>query len=168
MKNFSRISNILGTWTSTTHLKADIGSYELMAYFVIHFMPDPMSAYRCSLDLCDELENNVCVMSSSDHADSSTNMDNKCQKMQDSIVEWSDGTITRFVGANVGQSQIQFSFYLTYLHCSRCIHVLWRYVCFNKTACMGISHLNLGSKKDFFHSLSITVYSQGRRRVSIQ
>ena len=100
MKNFSRISNILGTWTSTTHLKADIGSYELMAYFVIHFMPDPMSAYRCSLDLCDELENNVCVVSSSNDT---------CQSMQDHVVEWSDGTIiTRFFGA-IEQSQIQFS-----------------------------------------------------------
>jgi hypothetical protein len=107
MKNFSRISNILGTWTSTTHLKADIGSYELMAYFVIHFMPDPMSAYRCALDLCDELENDVCVMSGSNDADSSTNMENKCQRMQDSVVEWSDGTITRFVGPNVEQSQSQ-------------------------------------------------------------
>jgi len=88
MKNISRISKILGSWTSTTHLKADIGSYELMAYFVIHFMPDPMSAYACSIQSCHELENNICVLNSDDQ---DTNTTDRCESMDDSIVEWSDG-----------------------------------------------------------------------------
>ena len=89
MKNFSRIANLLGTWTSTTHLKANIGSYELMAYFVIHLMPDPMSNYRCSINQCDELENKVCVMGEYNV----TTTGNTCENMDEHVTDWSDGTI---------------------------------------------------------------------------
>jgi hypothetical protein len=60
MKNNTRIASLLGTWTGETHLKTDIGSYELSAYFVIHFMPDPTREYACTLPNCSEFQNHIC------------------------------------------------------------------------------------------------------------
>jgi hypothetical protein len=52
MKNLTRLSSaILGTWSTWTHLSAHIpglGRYEVMAYFVVHFVPDPTRPYACS------------------------------------------------------------------------------------------------------------------------
>jgi len=82
-KNNTRIASLLGTWTGTTHLKTDIGSYELMAYFVIHLMPDPMRGYTCSLDDCEEVENKACVLNA--HGDG------ECKDIADTLLDWSDG-----------------------------------------------------------------------------
>lgn len=86
-KNSTRISSLLGTWTGQTHLKADIGSYELMAYFAIHIMPDPMRAYECSLPNCSEFENKACVLDK--------NGDPSCTELTDTILDWSDGELAR-------------------------------------------------------------------------
>eukprot|EP00979_Chaetoceros_neogracilis_P002221 scaffold387_cov266-Chaetoceros_neogracile.AAC.13 len=82
-KNNTRIASLLGTWTGTTHLKTDIGSYELMAYFVIHLMPDPMRGYSCSLNDCKEIENKACMLDSRG--------DGECTPIADSVLDWSDG-----------------------------------------------------------------------------
>ena len=83
-KNATRIASILGTWTGQTHLKTDIGSYELLAYFVVHFMPDPMRGYGCSLKDCIEEHNQVCELGSD-----GTNV---CNDIAGNVVDWSDGT----------------------------------------------------------------------------
>ena len=82
-KNATRLASILGTWTGQTHLKTDIGSYELLAYFVVHFMPDPMRGYGCSLADCVEEHNQVCTIGS-DYAGS-------CSGIPGEVVDWSDG-----------------------------------------------------------------------------
>ena len=82
-KNVTRLASILGTWTGQTHLKTDIGKYELLAYFVIHFMPDPMRGYGCSLQNCIEEHNQVCQLDKDYSA--------KCVDVADNVVEWSDG-----------------------------------------------------------------------------
>jgi len=92
-KNSTRISSLLGTWTGQTHLKADIGSYELMAYFAIHFMPDPMRAFACSLPNCSEFENKACVLDK--------NGDPSCTELTDGILDWSDVTAFMYFGAKV-------------------------------------------------------------------
>lgn len=92
-KNSTRISSLLGTWTGQTHLKADIGSYELMAYFAIHIMPDPMRAFACSLPNCSEFENKACVLDS--------NGDPSCTELTDGILDWSDVTAFMYFGAKV-------------------------------------------------------------------
>lgn len=82
-KNDTRIASLLGTWTGQTHIKTEIGSYELEAYFVIHFMPDPMRGYSCSLDDCSEFENNACMLNDSG--------DGVCKKISETVLDWSDG-----------------------------------------------------------------------------
>ena len=38
-KNATRLSSLLGTWTIWADTKASIGNYQVLAYFVVHFMP---------------------------------------------------------------------------------------------------------------------------------
>lgn len=94
-KNDTRISSLLGTWTAQTHLKADIGSYELLAYFVIHFMPNPLRGYGCSLSDCNEDLNQVCEKTALLH--------NKptCQTMLNNSLQWSDVNAFIYFGARV-------------------------------------------------------------------
>jgi len=92
-KNNTRIASLLGTWTGTTHLKTDIGSYELMAYFVIHLMPDPMRGYTCSLDDCKEVENKACVLNA--HGDG------ECKDIADTLLDWSDVSAFLYFGAKI-------------------------------------------------------------------
>jgi hypothetical protein len=92
-KNSTRIASLLGTWTGQTHLKTDIGSYELMAYFVIHLMPDPMRGYACSLDDCSEVENNACVLNKRG--------DGVCQDIADNVLDWSDVSAFMYFGAKI-------------------------------------------------------------------
>jgi hypothetical protein len=64
-----------------------------MAYFVIHFMPDPMSVYQCSIDSCSELNNKVCVYEDETSSESpkDTSLETKCESMEKNLVPWSDG-----------------------------------------------------------------------------
>ncbi len=95
IKNTTRLASTLGTWTGQTHLKTDIGKYELLAYFVIHFMPDPMRGYGCSLEDCLEQQNKVCEVDG-DHPPS-------CNDIAGNVVDWSDG---RFVICSLYDSLI--------------------------------------------------------------
>jgi len=92
-KNITRLASILGTWTGQTHLKADIGSYELLAYFVIHLMPDPMRGYGCSLVGCSEEENQVCEIGQDGNG--------VCTNIADNVVDWSDVTAFIYFGARI-------------------------------------------------------------------
>lgn len=96
MKNNTRLASLLGTWTGETHLKTDIGSYELSAYFVIHFMPDPTREYACTLPNCSEFQNHVCKW----------DMDQKKKKCIDlttssESLDWSDINAFVYFGAKV-------------------------------------------------------------------
>ena len=91
-KNTTSLASILGTWTGQTHLKTDIGSNELLAYFVVHFMPDPMRGYGCSLKDCIEEQNQVCEVV----GDGGTN-DHVCSDMTGKVVDWSDGTYSTYL-----------------------------------------------------------------------
>mmetsp|Transcript_22100 Transcript_22100/g.39831 ORF Transcript_22100/g.39831 Transcript_22100/m.39831 type:complete len:457 (-) Transcript_22100:283-1653(-) len=96
-KNTTRLSSILGTWTATSHLKADIGSYEMLAYFTIHFMADPMRGYGCSLKDCHESTNHVCVTNkNTDHVPTCVDM-----AADDSLIDWSDVTAFIYFGLKV-------------------------------------------------------------------
>ena len=92
-KNSTRIASLLGTWTGQTHLKTDIGSYELMAYFVIHFMPDPMRGYACSLTDCSEFENHACM--------SDRRGNRACNDISDTLLDWSDISAFMYFGARI-------------------------------------------------------------------
>jgi hypothetical protein len=96
MKNNTQIASLLGTWTGETHLKTDIGSYELSAYFVIHFMPDPTREYACTLSDCSEFQNHVCKW----------NMETKKKQCIDlttssELLDWSDINAFVYFGARV-------------------------------------------------------------------
>lgn len=68
-------------------VKAMIGNYQLLTYFVVHFMPDPMREYSCSIKNCQEIENQICIKQ-----DEGNHAASKCVNMTDQVVEWSDGT----------------------------------------------------------------------------
>ena len=89
VKNATRLASLLGTWTGQTHLKTDIGSYELSASFVIHLMPDPTRGYGCALPDCNEVKNQVCLIE--DVPDQETFGENVCENIAGNIVDWSDG-----------------------------------------------------------------------------
>ena len=89
MKNATRIASLLGTWTGQTHLKTDIGSYELSASFVIHLMPDPTRGYECVLPDCNEIKNQVCLIE--DSTDPKEFEEHVCENIAGNIVNWSDG-----------------------------------------------------------------------------
>lgn len=62
MKNLTLLSSLLGTWSTWTHLSTRIpglGRYEVMAYFVVHFVPDPTRQNACPED-DDNNNNNNC------------------------------------------------------------------------------------------------------------
>ena len=51
VKSDDRLASLLGTWTGQSHIKAfSVGHYELLVYFVVHIMPDPMRGYPRSQD----------------------------------------------------------------------------------------------------------------------
>jgi len=100
IKNITRIASTLGTWTGQTHLKTDIGSYELLAYFVIHFMPDPMRGYGCSLEGCIEQHNQICEVGNTD-ADGVDGYTQSCNDIAGNIIDWSDVTAFMYFGARI-------------------------------------------------------------------
>lgn len=93
MKNSTRLASLLGTWTGQTHLKADIGSYELLAYFVVHIMPDPMRGNGCSLPDCLEEENRICVLDDNNKP--------LCQDMAGNVLNWADAVAFMYFGAKI-------------------------------------------------------------------
>lgn len=103
MKNDTRISSLLGTWTGETHLKTSIGSYELSAYFVIHFMPDPTREYACTLLNCSEWENRICHWNQEkkvkDCVDLSTTT-------TDQLLDWGDVNAFVYFGAKVVSTNV--------------------------------------------------------------
>lgn len=98
-KNATRIASLLGTWTGQTHLKTDIGSYELSASFVIHLMPDPTRGYGCTLPDCNEVKNQVCLIE--DGQDESGFGESVCENIAGNIVDWSDVVAFYHFGARV-------------------------------------------------------------------
>ncbi len=89
VKNDERLASLLGTWTGQSHIKAfSVGHYELLVYFVVHIMPDPMRGYGCSLppSICSEKENQVCL----EH-DTDQEAKQECVDMTNATVPWSDG-----------------------------------------------------------------------------
>jgi hypothetical protein len=78
MKN-DTIRSLLGTWTFRKEVIADMGYYRVMAYLVMHLMPDPLQLYGCQMQNCSELDNQVCQQG-------------ECLNTETNTVEWSDGT----------------------------------------------------------------------------
>ena len=93
-KNTTHISSILGTWTGQTHLKTNVGSYELLAYFVVHFMPDPMRGYGCTLKDCIEEHNQVCEVKQDSN-------DPVCSNLAGHMIDWSDINAFIYFGARI-------------------------------------------------------------------
>lgn len=109
-KNVTRLASILGTWTGQTHLKTDIGSYELLAYFVVHFMPDEMRGYGCSLEDCIEEHNQVCEVGGAGDGDGDGDGNGNgdgddytkvCSDLAGKVVNWSDLTAFIYFGARI-------------------------------------------------------------------
>jgi hypothetical protein len=68
MKNLTLLSSLLGTWSTWTHLSSHIpglGRYEVMAYFVVHFVPDPTRQNNACDDNVDFLDLSNSTTSSS-------------------------------------------------------------------------------------------------------
>mmetsp|Transcript_12569 Transcript_12569/g.29137 ORF Transcript_12569/g.29137 Transcript_12569/m.29137 type:complete len:90 (-) Transcript_12569:960-1229(-) len=86
-KNLTRVGSLLGTWTAQTEMKASFGDYKLVAYFTVHFMPNPMRQYGCELKGCKEMDNRVCMR----HIDRNAETQ-ECTDMEGNVVDWSDGT----------------------------------------------------------------------------
>ena len=78
----------MGTWTGQTTRKASIGRYDLLAYFSVHIMPDPMRGYGCELDSCQEMDNHVCM---STPLPSSFGSQEACVATDSEVINWSDG-----------------------------------------------------------------------------
>lgn len=94
MKNNTRLSSLLGTWTGQTRMKALAGPYEMDVYFIVHLMPDPLRGYGCIQPNCTELMNHVCVEQRDDFTQ-------KCVSLQDGPIEWSDVSAFFYFGARV-------------------------------------------------------------------
>lgn len=86
VKNDTRISSLMGTWTAQTEIKSSVGDYKAVAYFVVHFMPDPMRGHGCELKGCREIDNEICARSINRKDENET-----CVSMEDTVMEWSDG-----------------------------------------------------------------------------
>lgn len=76
------LPSILGTWSLQTHATSDFGLYKASAFLVMHVMQDPLQSYSCSLNNCDERENQICQR----------NLD-QCVEMENTISQWSDVSI---------------------------------------------------------------------------
>ena len=73
------IDSLLGTWSFVKTMTAS-HYYQVKAFFVIHFMADPLQQIGCKLDGCNELSNQICQEG------------NTCVDTESNVVEWSDGT----------------------------------------------------------------------------
>lgn len=90
VKNDTRIASLLGTWTGQIHLRS--GEDEIRAFFVLYLMPEPTRDYGCSLDGCDETNNQVCI--------EKLVGTKTCANMKDVVVNWSDGTLLLHTAAD--------------------------------------------------------------------
>lgn len=98
MKNTTRISSLMGTWTGQARLKAAVGPYELRVYFVVHLMPDPLRGYGCDMgNACKEVDNHVCIL----HDDDETTSEECVDLQKHGQVTWSDVSAFFYFGARV-------------------------------------------------------------------
>lgn len=92
MKDEALFESLYGTWTFVSESKADLGYYDALVYFVVHFMPDPLRKLGCSKANCSELDNHVCQDRSA------------CVTTESNIVQWSDGTFIGVSSAEIHSS----------------------------------------------------------------
>ena len=86
-KNLTRISSLMGTWSAQIKLKSFVGDYQLLAYFVVHLMPNPMRGHGCNLgEECNEIDNQVCMRHIGRYVEHP-----QCHSMEDRIIDWADG-----------------------------------------------------------------------------
>lgn len=89
MKNTSRLSTVMGTWTVNANVRLDVGDYEMDTYVVLDIVCDPMKAVN-SCEGCDEINNDVCLRE---------NMRNTtCGSMATNISDWSDVLVNLYFG----------------------------------------------------------------------
>lgn len=80
------MASLMGTWSAQTEIKASVGDYKVVAYFVVHFMPNPMRGYGCELAGCKEIDNDICVRDVVLNGES-----DYCTSMEGKVIDWSDG-----------------------------------------------------------------------------
>jgi len=72
------LNSLFGTYTFVSESKADLGFYNVMAFLVVHLMPDPLRFLGCTKKNCSEVDNQVCQKQ------------NECANVETQVVEWSD------------------------------------------------------------------------------
>jgi len=83
-------------------MKASIGHYEMLTYFVVHLIPNPMRQYSCSLKDCNEIDNQVCEkILVKNKNKKGQKMTEQCKCMDDGIMDWSDVSAFLYFGAKV-------------------------------------------------------------------
>jgi len=90
-KNDTLLSTLLGTWTGQIHINSQ---FQFTGFFVLYIMPDPMRKYSCSLEKCNEIDNQVCsgpVVNVLDEM-------NRCAEMADEVIDWSDFSVFLNIG----------------------------------------------------------------------
>ena len=106
-KNATRLASLMGTWTTSADVMGSFGNYQVVAYFVVHFMPDPMAQYSCQLMNCKEQDNDICQRKSKNYNNQNeidNNNNNKrmedleCHQMQDIVSDWSDVAAFYYIG----------------------------------------------------------------------
>ncbi|KAL7574446.1 hypothetical protein ACA910_015817 [Epithemia clementina (nom. ined.)] len=103
-KNSTRLASLMGTWTTWADTKASIGNYHVMAYFVVHLMPDPMADYSCQLPDCVERDNRICQRQGVSQPGENLGKKKEtlqCQNVQDVVSDWSDVAAFYYIGFHV-------------------------------------------------------------------
>lgn len=94
MKNDTRISSLMGTWTAEVQMK-DSGGNEMHSFVVLHFICDPLKgANQCELENCDEVDNSICLF---EH----TGGGSRCGSMFRDIADWSDALVFMYSGVDL-------------------------------------------------------------------
>jgi len=92
-KNETRISSLFQTWTVQSMVKS-LNNERMDAYFVAYFSCDSqMKGNGCSISNCSEINNDICTL------DSKSNP--SCNRMEDTVVDWSDAVAFFYIGAEV-------------------------------------------------------------------
>lgn len=89
MKNQSRLSAMMGTWTVNADVRLDIGDYGMETFVVLNFMCDPLKSVN-SCEGCSEINNEICLR---DDVGST-----RCGSMVTDISDWSDGLLYVYFG----------------------------------------------------------------------
>jgi hypothetical protein len=71
------LSALMGTWTFSKEMEAS-RYYNVKAFLVIHFMPDPLQILGCHKKGCREIDNQICQQDT-------------CIDTESNVVEWSEG-----------------------------------------------------------------------------